>query len=620
MIFGKKYFKGETPPSNFYFLGKEKIDIEKQYKYLGVLFDSTNDTSRPNDINFKAHAVKYENKCNSRNSMLRNLVSDARLPKKLRCLVHEAFIHSAMLYGSESWSWGFNPKLEALDTKSARNFANIFSWGFGSDGQIVSIGSGSACKALHGRVPLTTKRDLMALMFWFRTVSLPAYRIDPHIIDACLNRNSFPNRIKRVLTTIRINYATLLQEIRDRLHSNNIFSESEFRGRIEELLYDRDKTKILQKLARSKMHGVLINNFHDDLHVYSSSESRCRILVGADSLSILVNNNVKNDFEPKCPGCGAVWSDKSHCIFFCKGWKACREKLIRTTNNKCREIFSEGGIDNCRQLLAPNEWNNAIKSQINLFCKEFDLRTKMLLLCKSKKGEFQPGIAKFVRLSQNDFCSPFPEQTKFSLNENVIGSTFTVEWPVVGWQTVIPIEFNPFSGFFKVTTIGVDIEFDPAKRRFDFMTTDTVDLNSMFHNNQIRFSQNPFRFPSRHQVRKLLIFNSNIVGKTCGIKIRGQFRESRVNEFREINANKWHHLVTINNQLVEVDLHYLLSRAELITNDISPHVFAHIRAHLQSRPQGREVDAHCRQRVAPRGGSQDSCPDWYGRLTNISLV
>ena len=52
----------------------------------------------------------------------------------------------------------------------------------------------------------------------------------------------------------------------------------------------------------------------------------------------------------------------SYCILFCKWWKACREKLIRTTNNKCREIFSEGGIDNCRQLLAPNEWNNNISS------------------------------------------------------------------------------------------------------------------------------------------------------------------------------------------------------------------------------------------------------------------
>ncbi len=572
MIFDKNKFNGDLPAQ--YHLGPEILPTVNAYEYLGVKFDSRIDPGRKNDINFTVHAESKVKKCNSKNGLVKKLVRDNILPKKLRIMVHESLVHGGILYGSESWSWGSEGKLEAIDAISTRNFHGVYKWG-----------SASACKALHGRPSLIHRRNLNVLVFWFRTVFLPDYRISKNALQACRNRNSLVNRVARLLATIDLLPHLIIQEVHDRLHTDSPFSESEFRERVEPLLFDRDKLRVLTKLARSKTPGVLINAFHEDLHKFVGCSERAKLIVGADSLSVHVNLNVQQHSRTSfCPGCGNLWTDKAHCIFSCPGWTACRNKLRNTAqNNKLNAFFEEGGVENCRKLLSPEEWRIGVNVLIDQFCRDFSQQSKKLLICCSTKGVFQPSLAKCVNLTKADLYSARVLKKSLKFHENMIGEIFEVDFPICDWQTVTPIQYDPFSDRFTVSSVGLDVEL--TNDGWDFMVTSDVDLNGMFHNSQVIHRQSALKLPPRHQIRAGVVLTENILGVPCEIRINRRYHKAEITGYDE-NQNV--HTITINNISGSYDLHAALSRGELKLG-ISPHVLAHLRALVQSRrkPRGR---------------------------------
>ena len=100
--------------------------------------------------------------------------------------VHEALVNSSALYCSETWSWAYNDTLNAIDTKSARNFLKT------SKGE----GSGVAARSLHGRTSLAMHRDVAALSYWFRMVSDKSDRLNRVAFENANYRNNFKKRIK----------------------------------------------------------------------------------------------------------------------------------------------------------------------------------------------------------------------------------------------------------------------------------------------------------------------------------------------------------------------------------------------------------------------------------------
>ena len=150
----------------------------------------------------------------------------------------------------------------------------------------------------------------------------------------------------------------------------------------------------------------------------------------------------------------------------------------------------------------------------------------------------------------------------------------------------------------------------PTPNGWEIMVTDNVDLNKMFNNSQVIHCPNSFRLPSRDQVMKGIIFTENILNQNLKIRANRNFVEAKVTHYFE--QTKTHRIEIINtNETHELDLHTLLSKGELEIA-ISPHVLAHLRAHLQSRPQGREADARQLQAGNPCAQDQDDRSGRYG--------
>lgn len=90
-------------------LGKE-LEVVKEYKYLGVWFNSAN--------NFNTHMSKMKEKARKASNMVWGVIKRSRVGKLSRRLkLYEGIVKSAGIYGVEIWGWEWSREIGQLQAK-----------------------------------------------------------------------------------------------------------------------------------------------------------------------------------------------------------------------------------------------------------------------------------------------------------------------------------------------------------------------------------------------------------------------------------------------------------------------------------------------------------------------
>lgn len=114
-----KYLCVGTTPSNLYLGNAEEIHSCEEYKYLGVLFDSTGIDNR--EIEHRITQGKRAISC-------LNGIFWSNIAKKCKFNIYEAMVKSVPLYGAETWRLTdrYAKRLEAVEMDALRRSLHIF--------------------------------------------------------------------------------------------------------------------------------------------------------------------------------------------------------------------------------------------------------------------------------------------------------------------------------------------------------------------------------------------------------------------------------------------------------------------------------------------------------------
>ncbi len=282
-----------------------------------------------------------------------------------------------------------------------------------------------------------------------------------------------------------------------------------------------------------------------------------------------------NELEtPLCPGCGAHWTGKAHCILECPGWSDCRNELLNADpNGIISELVLAGDKYSARDILLPHIWNATVNKNIDTFCTKFVARSNNLILSKT-----QPDLAALI--DPNDIPK---------LNENIENEVFDIDYEE-GFFRARVVSYDPISGLFEVDSQGLDLCNNNGV--WTPFTQGGVDLNAMFDNNQLQHLSDYLQF-DHELLDQGVALHDNITGCNVSVKINRRWKNCLINFY---DSERKLHNVTFASpkRTEEIDLNGRLSVGQLrinIAGNSAPHVLAHASAFLQSRPLSRESDA-----------------------------
>ncbi len=566
-------------------LGDDPLPMVQKYKYLGVKFES--------NLAFEIHRNSVKSKCSYKNKLVKDIVSDPRLARTLQVQVHEALINTSALYCSETWSWGYENLLRAIDTESARHFLNLhnFPW----------KGSNTACRALHGRNSLIYHRNITALTYWFRTIctsfKYPG-RANLIAINSASYRNHFKSRIIKLLQLGNFSYDQIVREARDRSHTLNPFGASEFKSRVANSVANDDRSKTLYNLRfRSNVANVLLDQVvENDAKLGCSSKDRSILLVGGHFLGesladvserLLLDSNT-------CVGCGRDWEGLHHCFCICPAWKNIRDFFIlNCADNSIDDLLKNNSLPSLRKILVPQNWNKRTNLAINNYCRSFARHAQSLYTSHK-----MPTLAPLL--------NPIDRN---ALNENICGEVFDLNFTDDGTYRMKATEYDASTNLFEIDSTGLDIWVGTGAKFVPWSSVG-INLNEMLKNNQIiRHVTSSFAL-SNEQLKTGVIFNHNLIGQSMNVKLQdrrwhtGAVVDYENNKhklrFKEGELSRGKLRESGDGDVRWLDLHRCLSRGALRMPN-SPHVLAHLKEYVSAT---RSPSASCE--VDARKGMADS--------------